>query len=155
MNKGSLVGKVRGVMDFVDNQLDPATRTIRVRAKLDNSDRRFTPGLFARVQMVGSDVHPALLIHDQAVLTDQDRKYVYVLGENNSAQRKDVVLGGLVDGLRVVDSGLNAADRVVINGTKKIFFPGAPLKPVDVPMTAPNTIAEAPAADAAAVRLDG
>ena len=140
-----------GVLDFVDNQLDPATGTIRVRAKLDNSDRRFTPGLFARVQLVGSAVHPAMLIHDQAVLTDQDRKYVYVVGENNSAQRKDVVLGGLVDGLRIVESGLDAADRVVINGTKKIFFPGAPLTPIEVPMNAPNTIAEAPAADAAAV----
>jgi membrane fusion protein, multidrug efflux system len=140
-----------GVLDFVDNQLDPASGTIRVRARLDNAERRFTPGLFARVQLVGSAVHPAMLIHEQAVMTDQDRKYVYVVGENNSAQRKDVMLGGLVDGLRIVDSGLDAADRVVINGTKKIFYPGAPLKPVDVPMNAPNTIAEAPAADAAAV----
>ncbi len=134
-----------GVLDFVDNQLDPATGTIRVRARLDNGDRRFTPGLYARVQLVGSAVHPAMLIHDQAVMTDQDRKYVYVVGDNNSAQRKDVVLGGLVDGLRIVESGLDAEDRVVINGTRKIFFPGAPLQPIEVPMTAPNTIAEAPA----------
>ena len=131
-----------GVLDFVDNQLNPSTGTIRVRAKLDNAERRFTPGLFARVQLIGSAVHPAILIHDQAVLTDQDRKYVYVVGENNTAQRKDVTLGTLVDGLRIVTSGLDASDRVVINGTKKIFFPGAPLNPVDVPMNAPNTIVE-------------
>lgn len=132
----------QGVLDFVDNQLDPATGTIRVRAVLDNQDRRFTPGLFARVQLVGSAVHEALLIHDQAVLTDQDRKYVYVLGEGNTAARKDVVLGGSVDGLRIVTSGLAPGDKVVVNGMKKIFFPGAPLQPVTVPMDAPNTIVE-------------
>lgn len=137
-----------GVLDFVDNQLDPATGTIRVRAKLSNSDRRFTPGLFARVQLVGSAKHAALLIHDQAVLTDQDRKYVYVVGEGNTAARKDVVLGSSVDGLRIVSSGLAPGDKVVVNGMKKIFFPGAPLQPVDVPMDAPNTIVEAPAAAA-------
>lgn len=81
-----------GVLDFVDNQLDPATGTIRVRALLPNTERRFTPGLFARVQLVGSARHPALLIHDQAVLTDQTRKYVYVVGQGNTAERKDVVL---------------------------------------------------------------
>lgn len=133
----------QGVLDFVDNQLDPATGTIRVRARLGNSDRRFTPGLFARVQLAGSAVHQALLIHDQAVLTDQDRKYVYVLGEGNTATRKDVVLGGSVDGLRIVSSGLEAGDKVVVNGMKKIFFPGAPLQPLTVPMEAPNTIVEA------------
>ena len=114
-----------GVLDFVDNQLDPATGTIRVRALLANPERRFTPGLFARVQLVGSAVHEALLIHDQAVLTDQDRKYVYVVGEGNAAMRKDVVLGGAVDGLRIVSSGLAPGDVVVVNGMKKIFFPGA------------------------------
>lgn len=132
----------QGVLDFVDNQLDPSTGTIRVRARLDNAKRQFTPGLFARVQLIGSAMHPAMLIHDQAVLTDQDRKYVYVVGEGDRAQRKDVLLGSLVDGLRIVSSGLEAGDRVVVNGTKKIFFPGAPLKPITVPMDAPNTIVE-------------
>ncbi len=134
-----------GEMVFVDNAIDPATGSIQARAVLENSDRVFTPGLFARVQLIGSDTHPALLIHDQAVLTDQDRKYVFVVGEGNTAQRKDVVLGGKVDGLRIVESGLEPTDRVVINGMKKIFFPGAPLQPVDVPMDAPNTIVEPPA----------
>jgi multidrug efflux system membrane fusion protein len=139
----------RGTLDFVNNQLDPGTGTILVRAVLSNAERRFTPGLFARVQLVGSAAHAALLIHDQAVMTDQDRKYVYVVGEGDTAMRKDVVLGSAVDGLRIVESGLAAGDKVVVNGMKKIFFPGAPLKPIEVPMTAPNTVIEpAPAAEA-------
>ena len=137
-----------GHMDFLDNALDPATGTIRGRAVLANPDGLFTPGLFARVQLLGSGQRPALLIHDQAVLTDQDRKFVYVVGANNLAERRDVALGAAVDGLRIVESGLKAGDRVVVNGMKKIFFPGAPLQPVEVPMDAPNTIvkAQAPAA---------
>lgn len=138
-----------GVLDFVDNQLDPSSGTIRARAELANPERRYTPGLFARVQLTGGAERQALLIHDQAVLTDQDRKYVYVVGEGNSAQRKDVVLGGSVDGLRIVESGLAAGDRVVVNGMKKIFFPGAPLQPVEVPMDAPNTVVEQAAAQGA------
>lgn len=138
-----------GQMDFVDNQLNPATGTIRVRAKLDNADRQFTPGMFARVQLLGSAQRQALLIHDQAVLTDQTHKYVYVVGEGNTAQRKDVVLGAAIDGLRIVESGLSASDQVVVNGMRKIFFPGAPLKPVQVPMDAPNTVVAPPAAEAA------
>ena len=117
-----------GELDFMDNQVDPGTGTIRARAVLDNSDRVFTPGLFARVQLVGSQPEPALMIDDKAVLTDQDRKFVYVLGQDNTAVRKDVVLGRMVDGLRVVDSGLSAGDQVVVSGVQKIFFPGMPLQ---------------------------
>ena len=118
-----------GVLDFLDNQVDPGTGTIRARAVLDNSDRQFTPGLFARVQLIGSEPEQALLIDDKAVLTDQDRKYVYVVGAQDTAQRKDVVLGRIVDGLRVVESGLEPGDRVVVSGVQKIFFPGMPLDP--------------------------
>lgn len=138
-----------GEMVFVDNAIDPATGSIQARALLENDDRVFTPGLFARVQLIGSATHPALLIHDQAVLTDQDRKYVFVVGEGDTALRKDVQLGGKVDGLRIVESGLEPTDRVVVNGMKKIFFPGAPLQPIDVPMDAPNTIVAAPEGAAA------
>lgn len=124
-----------GVVDFLDNQVDPDTGTIRTRAVLDNSSRIFTPGLYARVQMIGSEPHPALLIDDKAVLTDQDRKYVYVLGADNTAVRKDVTLGRMVDGLRVVESGLATGDQVVVNGVQKIFFPGMPLaaQQIDAP----------------------
>lgn len=142
----------RGHMDFVDNAINPATGTIRGRAVLANPDGVFTPGLFARVRLMGATPSEAMLIHDQAVLTDQDRKYVWVLGEGNTALRKDVVLGEAIDGLRVVESGLAASDRVVVNGVRKIFFPGQPLAPRDVPMDAPATpppaAATAPAADA-------
>ncbi|RZL93596.1 MAG: efflux RND transporter periplasmic adaptor subunit, partial [Variovorax sp.] len=82
-----------GTVDFVDNQVDARTGTIRARAVLRNPDRMFTPGQFARVQLQGTRQAPALLVDDKAVLTDQDRKYVYVLGPGNTAQRKDVVLG--------------------------------------------------------------
>jgi multidrug efflux system membrane fusion protein len=117
-----------GVVDFVDNAVDAATGTIRARAVLDNADRAFTPGLFARVQLSGGTTRPALLIDDTAVLTDQSRKYVYVLGGDSTAQRRDVVLGRMADGLRIVDSGLQPGDQVIVNGIQKIFFPGMPVE---------------------------
>jgi multidrug efflux system membrane fusion protein len=142
----------RGEMDFVDNAINPATGTIRGRAVLANPDGVFTPGLFARVRLMGAQPRSALLIHDQAVLTDQDRKYVWAIGEGNVAVRKDIVPGESVDGLRVVEEGLAAGDRIVVNGVRKIFFPGQPLAPREVPMDAPLTPPPAAAtpADAAA-----
>jgi multidrug efflux system membrane fusion protein len=152
-----------GRMVFVDNVVDPATGTIFARAELPNPDGVFTPGLFARVQLLGSGQRDALLVHPQAVLTDQDRRYVYVAdmvtlppemggtGEPHlGAVRKDVELGPTIDGLVVVEKGLDADDKVVVNGMRKIFYPGAAIVPVEVPMDAPNTVATAPGpADAA------
>lgn len=126
-----------GTVDFVDNQVDPRTGTIRARAVLKNPDRLFTPGLFARVQLQGSGEFNAMLIDDSAVLTDQDRKYVYVIGPKNSAMRKDVVLGRSIDGLRVVESGLAPTDKVIVHGVQKVFMPGMPVKPVQIAMGAP------------------
>jgi multidrug efflux system membrane fusion protein len=134
-----------GKVVFVDNALDPGTGTIRARAELANPDGAFTPGLFARVRLLGSGEHEALLIHPQAVLNDQDRKFVYIVGKGDAAIRKDIVLGPEIDGLVTVESGLAAGDRVVVNGMRKIFFPGAPLAPVNVPMDAPNTAPPQPA----------
>ena len=125
-----------GTMDFIDNQVDSTTGTVRARAVLPNPNRVFTPGLFARVQLEGSAVFDALLVDDKAVLTDQDRKYVYVLGEGNTAQRRDVTLGRVVDGLRVVESGIESGDRVIVAGVQKVFFPGMPVAPEPVVMTA-------------------
>jgi multidrug efflux system membrane fusion protein len=105
------------------------------------------------VRLIGSAPREALLIHDQAVLTDQDRKYVWVVGQGNIAQRKDVVLGKSVDGLRVVEEGLAAGDKVLVNGVRKIFFPGQSLAPREVPMDAPGT--PPPATDAAATAAAG
>jgi len=125
-----------GTVDFVDNQVDPATGTIRARAVLPNPDRVLTPGLFARVQVQGSGEFEAMLIDDKAVLTDQDRKYVYVLGADNKAVRKDVQLGRMIDGLRVVESGLGAKDKVIVHGVQKVFMPGMPVAPKTIAMGA-------------------
>jgi multidrug efflux system membrane fusion protein len=134
----------RGEMDFVDNALDPESGTIRARAVLPNPDGVFTPGLFARVRLLGGSQENALLIHEQAVLTDQDRRYVYVLGANSSAERRDVTLGPTIEALRIVQSGLKPGDKVIVNGMRKIFFPGQPVKPRDVPMDQPNLPPPAP-----------
>ena len=115
----------KGEMVFVDNQLNAGTGTIRAKAELKNADGVFTPGLYARVRLLGSGEQTVMLIHEMAVSTDQDRKFVYVLGDKNSTVRKDVVLGESVDGLRVVRKGLDPKDIVVVNGVRKIFFPGA------------------------------
>lgn len=123
-----------GRVDFLDPQVNPTLGTVRARAVLPNPDRIFTPGLFARVQFVSGQKAEALLIDDKAILTDQDRKYVYAVDKDGTAQRKDVVLGGLVDGLRVVRSGLTPEDRIVVVGLQKIFYPGMPVAPAEVPM---------------------
>ena len=132
-----------GVVDFVDNRVDPATGTIELRAVLPNPDRVFTPGLFARVQLLGREHDKALLVDHKAVLTDQDRTYVYVLGKDNAAVRKDVELGGKAGGLRVVTAGLEAGDRVIVHGVQKVFHPGMQVAPRMIAMGAP------PASDAA------
>ncbi len=135
-----------GQMVFVDNQLDPATGTIRARGILSNKDHLFTPGLFARVQLIGDSIQNGLLIHDKAVMTDQDQRYVYVLGPKNRVIRKDVTLGGEFDGLRIVTRGLAAGDLVVVNGTRKIFGPGQEVAPFTVPMNDPAREPPSPAA---------
>jgi len=127
-----------GTVDSVDNQVDPGTGTIRARAIVANPDRVLIPGLFARVRLAGSGTAQALLVDDKAVVTDQDRKYVYVLGEGNTAQRRDVTLGTLANGLRVVETGLKPGDRVIVNGLQKVFMPGMPVAPKQVAMRAPT-----------------
>jgi multidrug efflux system membrane fusion protein len=132
-----------GTVDFVDNQVDPATGTVRARAVLRNPRRVFTPGLFARVQLQGSGEFNALLVDEKAVLTDQDRKYVYVLGEGNKTERRDVDLGTRIGSERVVRSGLKAGDQVIVGGVQKVFFPGMPVTPKQAP--APKQVAAAKA----------
>ncbi|NWA45118.1 efflux RND transporter periplasmic adaptor subunit [Pseudomonas reactans] len=126
-----------GYVDFTDNQLNSGTGTIRMRAVLDNSERRFTPGLFARVQMPGSPRFDAVLINDKAVLTDQDRKFVYVLDKEGKAQRRDVELGRQYSGLRIVQKGLVSGDKVIVDGVQKVFMPGMPVnaKTIDMAST--------------------
>src|ERR1700691_434152 len=123
-----------GRVDFLDNELNAATGTIRARVILPNPDHLFTPGLYARVQLESTGTVQALLVDDKAILTDQDRKYVYVLGAGNTAQRKDVQLGPLVDGLRMVQTGLGTDDKVIVSGLQKIFYPGVPVTPKESAM---------------------
>jgi multidrug efflux system membrane fusion protein len=126
-----------GEVNFVNNQVDSATGTINLRAMVPNPDRVFIPGLYARVQLEGSAEFKAMLIDNKAIMTDQDRKYVYVVGPKDEALRKDITLGGFADGLRIVQSGLTPEDRVIVAGLQKIFFPGAPVKAGEVIMGAP------------------
>jgi len=126
-----------GEVNFVNNQVDSATGTINLRAMVPNPDRVFIPGLYARVQLEGSAEFKAMLIDNKAIMTDQDRKYVYVVGPKDEALRKDITLGSFADGLRIVQSGLAPEDRVIVTGLQKIFFPGAPVKASEVIMGAP------------------
>jgi RND family efflux transporter MFP subunit len=123
----------QGTIDFIDNRLDPRTGTIRARAVFANKERRFTPGLFARVKLVGSGRYRALLINDRAIGTDQSQKFVLVVGEDGKTQYRPVKLGPLVDGLRVVREGLKAGEVIVVNGLQRVR-PGMPVKPNKVPM---------------------
>jgi multidrug efflux system membrane fusion protein len=134
-----------GIVSSVDNQMDAGTGTIRARALVPNPDRVLMPGLFARVRLAGTGTAQALLVDDKAVLTDQDRKYLYVLGAGHTAQRRDVSLGLVVNGLRVVDTGLKPGDKVIVNGLQKVFMPGMPVAPKTVAMR------EATGAEAVAV----
>ena len=131
-----------GKIDFLDNEVNPSTGTIRARVILPNPDHLLTPGLYARVQLESTSTVQALLVDDKAILTDQNQQYVYVVGPGNVAQRKNVVTGGLADGLRLIQSGVAPGDRVIVSGLQQIYFPGAPITPKDVDMaslTASNT----------------
>jgi multidrug efflux system membrane fusion protein len=123
----------KGYVDFVDNQLNPETGTIRARAVFSNKDRLFTPGLFARMKLVGSGTYRARLVLDRAIGTDQDKKFVLVLKPDSTVEYRPVQPGRLVDGLRVVTSGLAAGDRIVVNGLQRVR-PGMKVIPTLAPM---------------------
>jgi RND family efflux transporter MFP subunit len=106
----------RGYMDFVDNVIDKASGTIRGRAVFSNTEQMFTPGMFARIRVPGSPTYPALLIPDAAIASEQARKFVLVIGDDNIAQQRYVTLGQLVDSLRVIKDGLKPEDRVIVSG---------------------------------------
>jgi multidrug efflux system membrane fusion protein len=118
-----------GALDFLDNQLDGATGTIRGRAVFRNTDGRLTPGLFVRLRLAGTGTYDGLLIQDRAVGTDLSKKFVYVVSPGNEIEYRPVTLGPIIDGLRVVRSGLQAGESVVVNGLQRIR-PGARVQPV-------------------------
>jgi RND family efflux transporter MFP subunit len=117
----------RGRVDFVDNNIDPNSGTIRAHAVVQNPDGFLTPGMFGRARLLGSGTYRALLIPDAAVVTDQARKIVYVVGADNKATPRPVELGPPSDGLRIVREGLKATDRVVVTGLTTLQ-PGTPVQ---------------------------
>ena len=118
----------KGRLDFVDNQLDRGAGTIRARAVFDNPDHLIAPGVFGRIRLAASAPYQALLVPDAAVITDQSRKVLMTAAADGTVTPKPVVLGPLVDGLRVVRSGIGAEDQVVINGLMRAR-PGAKVTP--------------------------
>jgi RND family efflux transporter MFP subunit len=125
----------QGRVNFVDNAVDPATGTIHLRALLDNSDRRLVPGLMARIRLPGSADYAAVLVPDAAVATDQDRRYMLVVGADGTVEYRPVELGAVSDGLRVVRSGLKVGERVIVSGLARAR-PGSKVTPQETPAAA-------------------
>lgn len=117
-----------GRMQFVDNAIDPNSGTIRAHAVVANPDGFLTPGLFGRARLLGSGTYHAMLVPDEAIITDQTRKLVYVVGKDNKVAPRPVVTGPPIEGLRVVREGIAPTDHVVINGLTRLQ-PGMPVKP--------------------------
>ncbi len=122
------LGQRKGQLDFVDNRLDAASGTIRLRAIFDNKDLFLTPGLFGRVTIGASDPYRGILLPDEAIGSDQDRRVVYVVGENNVVSLKPVRIGPRIDGYRVIRDGLTGNETVVVNGLVRVRA-GAPITP--------------------------
>ena len=117
----------QGGMDFVDNRLNPATGSMRARAVFDNANAQFTPGLSARIKLVGSGSYEATVVPDRAITTDQTRKIVMVVGANNMVEPREVKPTALIDGMRVV-TGVKAGENIIVDGLQRAF-PGAPVTP--------------------------
>jgi len=125
----------QGELDFLDNRLDPSTGTIRGRALFRNPAGDLTPGLFVRLRLPGTSQYEGLLIQDRAVGTDLDKRFVFVVGADRTIEYRPVTLGPLVDGLRVVRSGLRAGEQIVVNGLQRVR-PGVTVDPVMEAMAA-------------------
>jgi len=119
----------RGYMDFVDNTIDRSSGTIRGRASFSNPDAVLTPGMFGRIRVPGSPTYNALLLPDAAIGTEQIRKFVLVVGDDNTAVQRYVTLGPLSDdNLRIIKDGIKAGDRVIVNGLMRVR-PGQKVTP--------------------------
>lgn len=128
---------MEGHLQLVDNQVDAASGTVRMRAVFDNADGRLLPGQFARVSLGSAQPEAAVLVNERAVGTDQDKKYVLVVDAANHAQYREVSLGSSVDGQRIVTAGLDAGERIVVSGLQRVRQ-GALLDPQAV---APDPVA--------------
>ena len=131
-----------GALQLIDNRVDASSGTVFVRAVFANPDGVLMPGQFARLRMGRAATEPAVLVSERAVGTDQDKKFVTVVGRDDTAEYREVTLGASVDGLRVVTQGLSAGERVVVNGLQRVR-PGTLVAPQLVPMLAeaPVTVA--------------
>ncbi|MCV9966659.1 efflux RND transporter periplasmic adaptor subunit [Pararhizobium sp. BT-229] len=126
---------VKGTLQLVDNSVDPVSGTIRVRAVFDNANGALMPGQFARLSMGQSKTEDAVLVHERAIGTDQNKKYVMVVKPDNTTEYREITVGMKSDGLRVVTSGLKAQERIVVNGLQRIR-PGSLVAPEMVSMSA-------------------
>ncbi len=127
-------------LQLVDNQVDGKSGTVKLRASVDNSEGVLIPGQFVRIQLGQAHSHPALLVAEQAIGTDQDKRFVMVIDKDSKARYREVHLGANVDGLRIVTTGLHAGERVIVDGLQKVQ-PGAAVAPHMVPMQSPVTAA--------------
>src|SRR3569833_166020 len=124
-----------GRIDFVDNQLRAGAGTIRLRAVFDNADGKYTPGQYVRVRLESGDARKRILVDDRAIGTELGNQFVYVLGKDHKITYRQVEVGPTFNGLRVIDSGLEVGDLIVVNGIQRVR-PGIEVKPVPVDMTA-------------------
>ncbi len=115
-----------GRVDFVSNTADRGTGTMRIRAVIDNQDGQLTPGLFAKVKLETGAQQAKVLVSDQSIRTDQGSRYVLVVGNDNRTEYRLVVLGAMVDGLRVIEQGLQSGERIVVKG---LVGPGMQVTP--------------------------
>jgi RND family efflux transporter MFP subunit len=132
----TLVGETKpshdGKVDFLDNRLDVSTGTLRGRAVIPNKDFSILPGQFGRVRLIGSAPYEALLLPDTAIATDQSRKIVFVVKDDDTVEARPVILGPLDEGLRVIREGLKAEDRVIVDGLQRARV-GAKVSPHAAP----------------------
>jgi RND family efflux transporter MFP subunit len=118
----------KGVLDFIDNQVDSKTGTIRARGNFENSKQYLTPGLFVRVRIPFGKPRQALMISERAIGTDQRQKYLLTVNNKNVAEYRPIKLGSSQNGLRVVESGIQADDKVIVNGLLRVR-PGMTVSP--------------------------
>ncbi len=131
-----------GLIDFLDNRLDPVTGSQKARAVFENTARLFTPGQFAKLRLMGSEAYTATLVPDEAIGADQGNRFVVAVGADNLPVRKTVKLGPLVDGLRVVREGLDAEEWIVVKGLTRVRA-GQKVAPVRQPLNVSQDIAPA------------
>ncbi|CAN5397881.1 multidrug efflux RND transporter periplasmic adaptor subunit MexE [soil metagenome] len=132
----------KGYIESFDNKLDPNTGTILLRALVPNPDGRIVPGLFARIRVPTTDKHPVVLVDETAIGTDQAQKFVLTLDDKNIVKYREVKLGPVIDGKRIVRSGLEAGEKIIVNGLQRAR-PGLPVTPEEevatVPASAPRS----------------